>query len=131
MYTVSSKAVYAFASPPAQAFLLHGGNHFPALEMRASVENHVFQEVGDALDVVRFIQGTVLTLQADAEPALGLCVRADEVGQPVGELSLDKPGILLGNACRRLDSRRPGSCFLLRLRPANGPGVGTRQPEWR
>lgn len=61
--------------------------------MRASVENHVFQEVGDALDVVRFIQGTRIDAQADAEPALGLCVRADEVGQPVGELSLDKPGI--------------------------------------
>lgn len=79
--------------------------------MRASVENHVFQEVGDALDVVRFIQGTRIDAQADAEPALGLCVRADEVGQPVGELSLDKPGILLGNACRRLDSGGLGLVF--------------------
>lgn len=79
--------------------------------MRASVENHVFQEVGDALDVIRFIQGTRVDAQADAEPALGLRVRADEVGQPVGELSLDKPGILLGNACRRLDSGGLGLVF--------------------
>ena len=86
----------------AQAFFLHGGNHFPALEMGASVENHVFQEVGNALDVIRFIQGTRVDAQADAEPALGFRIRADEVGQAVGELPLDKLGVLLGNACRRL-----------------------------
>ena len=95
----------------AQAFLLHGGNHFPALEMGAPVENHVFQEVGNALDVVRFIQGTRIDAQADAEPALGLRVRADEVGQPVGKLPFDKLGVLLGNACRRLDSGGPGLVF--------------------
>ena len=69
--------------------------------MGASVENHVFQEVGNALDVIRFIQGTRVDAQADAEPALGFRIRADEVGQAVGELPLDKLGVLLGNACRR------------------------------
>ena len=103
----------------------------PALEMGASVENHVFQEVGNALDVIRFIQRTRVDAQADAEPALGFRIRADEVGQAVGEFPLDKLGGPAWECLPPFALRQPESCFLLRLRPANRTETGTQQPEWR
>ena len=78
--------------------------------MGAAVKDHVLQEVGNALDVIRFVQGTRVDAQTDAETALGLRIRADEVSQSVGEPPLDQLGVLLGNACRRLE----GGC---------GPGL--------
>ena len=74
------------ASPPRPRPSFCMAGIISALEMRASVETMCSQEVGDALDVVRFIQGTCIDA-ADAELALWPAF-ADEVGQPVGELSL-------------------------------------------
>ena len=70
--------------------------------MLAAVEHHVFQEVGNALDIIRFIQGAGIDAQAYAETPLGFRIRADEIGEPVGELPLDQLRVLLRNAGCRL-----------------------------
>lgn len=66
----------------------------------------MFQEVGNALDVVRFVQGAGIDAQAYAETPLGFRIRADEIGEPVGELPLDQLRVLFGNAGCRLGGGR-------------------------
>ena len=74
---------------------LHDFHDFPAFEVVASVEHHVFQEVGDPPVFFDFIQGSRVDAELETHATLGLQIGSDEIFQSVRQDAGDDSGILL------------------------------------
>lgn len=66
---------------------LHAGDEFVRGEVFRTIEDHVFEEVGESALVLGFHEGAGGDVEADADPGGGLGVGLDDVAESVGELA--------------------------------------------